>query len=558
MNITKTCVLITIYFSVAFPYSNYCGSPLITTFTTNSIKQFQTLYRSGDIGSISIFLVRNLSTNELEEIEFELLMTDSLSKFYGEVSEIATGNINLSTVEELFHTFTSSTLDADSLNLQNGIRSAEETMLGSPPTINNDVIVNILLMDIRDGYFNSGEFVAGFFDPQDQFLCMNQNGLNWQPEANENTCSYPYSWTSNGNGENIIYIDSNPSIIDGDGLENALFTLAHEYQHLLHWNADIREGYFGSTGTGWTFHNPWINEGISDLMPSILGLGIRDYSSFFDNPTIGLDEWSEIGSSSTLPYYAKSALFFQYLYELEGLYLVGDVFGSSNQGLISIKELYDEKGFESLYINWIQSIVIGKLEVTELNKELYSEYIGNYISIGLQSTLIETGKAMPGYSFALFSVPDYLSTVSVNTNLELNISLLYENVFFASEDIVHSGGNNVEKIIVYTKNVKIDNIIFDISYRHLSSPSNNNLFIFPNPITGSILSYIYFGDESVNGIILELFDLNGRNVLSTHLLVDNLGNYSGNMKLNISSGTYLLKSTPDSGSSETIIITLIK
>ena len=157
-----------------------------------------------------------------------------------------------------------------------------------------------------------GEFMAGYFDPQDQFLCLrNYEGQYlWQPNANESTCLSPYNWITNGNGSNIIYVDTNPASISPDSYSDVLFTITHEYQHLLHWNSDIKEGYFGSEASGWQFHNPWINEGLSDLMPSILGIGKRDFSTFLESPLVGLDQWSEPGSSSTLKYYAKSALFF--------------------------------------------------------------------------------------------------------------------------------------------------------------------------------------------------------------------------------------------------------
>ena len=340
MNIIKAFLLLITFFTIIFPYSDNCGFPLITGFSINTTSSTSELSRSNEIGSISIFSVRNLSTNLLEEIEFELLISDGQTNFYGEVLEISNGHINLATIEELFQTFTSNTPAADSLNMRNGIKAAEELMLGYPPTVNGISNINILFMDIRDSYSNSGEFVAGFFDPQDQFMCLHENGNLWQPDATMNSCNSPYEWLSKGNGENIIYIDSNPSIIKGDGRENTLFTLAHEYQHLLHWNSDMKEGYFGNSDGGWEFHNPWINEGISDLMPSILGLGLRDFSHYLDNPSIGLDEWAEIGSSSTLPYYAKSALFFQYLYESQGLAVIGEIFNSTEQGIESIKSIF--------------------------------------------------------------------------------------------------------------------------------------------------------------------------------------------------------------------------
>jgi len=554
----KNLLLALIPLSVLLPYSNTCGSPSITNFTTNQLSKNSTLLRSSVLGSVTTFLVRNLSTNSLEEIQFQLLVTDGVSNFYGEVLEISNGDIDLATIDALFQTFTSSTLDADSLYLQNGIKAAEEAVLGLPPTINESSEVHILFMDIRDGYSNSGEYVAGFFDPQDQMMCLHKNGLSWQPEATENTCISPYEWSSNGNGLNIIYIDSNPARIDEDGLENALFTLAHEYQHLLHWNADLKEGYFGSVNGGWAFHNPWLNEGLSDLMPSILGLGLRDFSPYLSNPIIGLDEWSEIGSPSTLPYYAKSALFFQYLYESEGLNLISTIFTDTKQGLASIKSNYDDNGFESLYVNWIQSLVLGRLVNTSIDTEVYGKDIENQISMGAGNALVRTEDILPEYSFALFSVPEYISIKAIESADYLNILLYNEGTFLDSYDFIEEDVNTFEGIILYSKNVPVDNIFFNLLYDYIASPNKNNLFVYPNPITENILSYIYFGDANNSVISINLFDLSGRQILNIQNSADSYNNYSGDLILSLSSGIYTIQSVLSNGISEYRHISIIK
>jgi len=417
-------------------------------------------------------------------------------------------------------------------------------------------------MDIRDGYTDSGEFVAGFFDPQDQFMCYDSRDCalaQISPAATKTSCLANYFfWKSCGNSENIIYIDSNPSIINEAGLENTLFTLAHEYQHLLHWNADVKEGTFQTNNSEYAFHNPWLNEGISDLMPSILGFGQRDYTPFLDSPTIGLDEWAEIGSSSTLPYYAKSALFFQYLYESQGLAVIGEIFNSTEQGIESIKSIFGNEDFETLFIDWIQSLVMGRLEITHLNMDVASENIENYISMGLNNITIVTENKLSKYSFTLFSVPDYLSIANVEANPGFTISLYSENAFFDSEDILHNGIKNVAKIIALTGDFEIENLMIDIGYNYISSPKKNNLFIYPNPITEGVFSYIYFGDEANEELRLELFDLNGRNVLIAESIADNYGNHSGEMDVKLSSGIYILKSRLDSGVTESRFISVIK
>ena len=149
MNIFKVFFLILILSSALLPYSNTCGSQLITDFTTNRSNQNFNLHRSSVLGSTTTFLVRNLSSNNLEQIQFQLLATDGSSNFYGEVAEVSRNAIDLTSIDDLFETFTSSTYGADSLSLQGGIRAAEEEILGLPPIISGSLDVNVLFMDIR-------------------------------------------------------------------------------------------------------------------------------------------------------------------------------------------------------------------------------------------------------------------------------------------------------------------------------------------------------------------------------------------------------------------------
>ena len=246
------------------------------------------------------------------------------------------------------------------------------------------------------------------------------------------------------------------------------------------------------------------------------------------------------------------------MYESQGLDIIGEIFNSTEQGIASIKSIFGNEDFETLYIDWIKSLVMGELEITHLNMDVDSENIENYISMGLNNITIETENKLSKYSFTLFSVPDYLSIANVEANPEFTLSLYFENVFFDIEDIVHNGINNVEKIIAYTGDFEIDDLKVDIDYSYISSPKKNNLFMYPNPITEGVFSYVYFGDGAYRGMALELFDLNGRNVLIAESIADNYGNHSGQININLSSGIYILKSRLNSGITESRFISVIK
>ena len=515
-----------------------------------------------EVGGLYDFTVLNFevdTSNVVDTLSFFFYKNEEDVNIFIEESEFNNSSAEAVAIDYIIDAFINYTPDAQN-GYQSGIKNAEELILGPPPEISNNSEVNILFLNIRY-QANENIYKAGFFTPNDQRHCFEITPP-YTPLYSHWTKSKCLSnnggwWpTPSSNDGNFIYIDIEHFPLSINNVDIHLKTIAHEYQHLLHFNSDRYESFplFLDQTEG---HNPWLNEGISELMSSILGFGQRDYSPFLGSPNIGLDEWATL-DSGVLPYYAKSALFFQYLYELEGLGMIGEIFNSTEQGITSIKSIFGNEYFEWLYINWIQSLLLGELVTTQLNSEVYSENIENYISMGLQTTSIGIEKAMPKYSFTLFSAPEYLSTISVDSNSELNISLFSGDTLFNSENIIDNGMNNVDKIIVYSKDYESDDIMFDISYRYILSPDQKNLFVYPNPITGNILSYTYFGDQNSHTIFIKLFNLNGRIVLTKEIIADTYGNYNGNLSFNLSSGIYIFQSLLDSGVSESRLITIIK
>ena len=529
----------------------------------NNVNRISSNELNRDVGDIVPFKVFNFEDGNaivVDTLFFYFYKNEDDVNIFIEESEFNDSSAESAAIDYIIDSFTNYTPDAPN-GYQNGIKNAEELMLGPPPQILNNSEVNILFLNIRE-QVNANIYTAGFFTPNDQRHCFKTTSpytplySHWtKSECLSNNGFWGH--TESSNDGNFIYIDIEHFPLSINNADKHLNTIAHEYQHLIHFNIDRYESFplFPGQTDG---HNPWLNEGLSDLMPSILGFGQRDYAPFLDLPTIGLDEWAEIGSSSTLPYYAKSALFFQYLYESHGLDLIGEIFNSTEQGIGSIKSISVNDDFETLYVNWIQSLVMGELEITHLNMDAASENIEDYISMGLNNITIETENKLSKYSFSLFSVPDYLSIANVQTNPELTISLYFENTFFHSEDIVANGINNVEKIIAYTRDFEIDDLKVDIDYSYISSPKKNNLFMYPNPITEDVFSYVYFGDEANEGLILELFDLNGRSVFIAESIGDNYGYHSGEIDIKLSSGIYILKSRLDSGITESRFISVIK
>ncbi|MSS73279.1 MAG: hypothetical protein EXS64_17585 [Candidatus Latescibacteria bacterium] len=147
-----------------------------------------------------------------------------------------------------------------------GIFDLDTATFGPPPDVDGDPRILILVLDIQDGYASTGNFFAGYFD-----------------FANE---SPPI-------GREVLFIDDRPLDLDS---RLARATLVHEFQHMIHWNADSKE-------------EKWVDEGCSEYAERMSGYadttGVAQ--AFLSFPNVGLTEWQDLSLD-----YEKSMLFVAY------------------------------------------------------------------------------------------------------------------------------------------------------------------------------------------------------------------------------------------------------
>jgi len=103
--------------------------------------------------------------------------------------------------------------------------------------------LTILLLDIKDGYQTgvNESYVAGYFYQYDIFYS-----------------SLPLGYRSNK--LDMIYIDTNPGLINSEKISEAYMTLAHEMQHLMNFVSSI--AYRVKSNTIYAM-DTWIDEGLS-------------------------------------------------------------------------------------------------------------------------------------------------------------------------------------------------------------------------------------------------------------------------------------------------------
>ncbi len=106
-----------------------------------------------------------------------------------------------------------------------------------------------------------------------------------------------------------------------------LFTygvLAHEFQHMIHWNIDRNE-------------TSWINEGLSELAVELNGFNAGGFSFLFAaNPDLQLNFWPGNDQGNSTPHYGASYLFMKYLFGRYGSDFVSDLVSQSKNGMQGI------------------------------------------------------------------------------------------------------------------------------------------------------------------------------------------------------------------------------
>lgn len=107
---------------------------------------------------------------------------------------------------------------------------------------------------------------------------------------------YPQSVSLFSNEREAIYLNVE-AVRPGSSVYRDV--LAHELQHLIHWNADPSE-------------EAWVNEGLSEVANELLGGGVSSIPNFLRSPDLQLTTWEPFNGSSA-GHYGASHLFFRYL-----------------------------------------------------------------------------------------------------------------------------------------------------------------------------------------------------------------------------------------------------
>ncbi len=271
------------------------------------------------IGTRRNFFVYNFTTNQFDNIVAELRAIGNLTQVWVDTTELNNSHVTQTEVDAILNALENQT-PSGSRDPNKGIVALDQQYFGYPPNRDGDGKTDFLITDIKDGWQPGGSYVAGFFFSWDQ---TNNNGSNQR---------------------DILYIDSYPGIFYNNTRDpqRPLSTLAHEYQHLIHYNYDRDEATF-------------INEGLSEVAEVICGYPLRSPSRYFNKTDVPIFDWNNI-SGDVLADYSRAALFTLYYTEQLGDAVLKRVVQEPANGELGLNNVLSSMGagytFIDLITNW--------------------------------------------------------------------------------------------------------------------------------------------------------------------------------------------------------------
>jgi len=283
------------------------------------------------VGDQNVFWVSNFQNQSYDTVRAELKFIGTKSYIWVALSEWNNGHVRSIDVDAMANALEQST-GAASIDPTKGILSIDRQVYGDPPNINSsfekgkgDGKTHFLVCDIKDGYPASNICYDGYFAKVD----VENSGQ-----------------ASVSNRRDMVYIDSYPGIYYGDyHVWKALTAMAHEFQHLIHWNYDPNEIVF-------------FNEGMSAYAQYLCGYELQSPAGYLANTNVALLGW-EVAFDN----YSRAALWTRYVAEQFGLVFLKNLTQNPSTGIPGFEMSLAQSGvfmtFEAAMMNFFTANWMG-------------------------------------------------------------------------------------------------------------------------------------------------------------------------------------------------------
>lgn len=187
-----------------------------------------------------------------------------------------------------------------------------------------------------------GKYVAGYYSSADEYSRL------VNPYSNEKEMFYVSADSNNAKPNSAFY----------DG------TLAHEFQHMIHWANDRNE-------------DSWVNEGMSELASYLNDFdpGGAD-AAYMAKPDTQLTTWSD-PSIGNAEHYGASYLFMQYFLDRFGENLTKAVVASKENGIAGFNDALTKAGrterFNDIYADWVVANYLNRRDADPAGRYGYKD-----------------------------------------------------------------------------------------------------------------------------------------------------------------------------------------
>ncbi len=244
------------------------------------------------------------------------------------------------------------------------------------PGVDNDPHLNIIHARLRG--------VLGYFSSADEHSRM----------------VYPFS-----NQREAIYLNG---ALAPPGSAAHSKVLAHELQHLIHWNGDASE-------------ETWVNEGLSELSASVAGYARNSIRQYLDWPAVSLVHWP-LGLQNVGSNYGGASLFMHYLAEHYGpLEELGRLVQEPADGIAGIDAYLEAAGYSASFQDVFRDWVVANLLDEAQGLYGYRDLTVRARALKRIHDFTEFRSEIPQYA------PEYLDLTSLSGPLRLRFQGLAEN-----------------------------------------------------------------------------------------------------------------------------------
>jgi len=396
-------------------------------------------------GNVQNFWTRNIAANQNEEIGATCARAGKNCYIY------VANNVK---VEDAY-------LDRLLTEFDNNIYANDTACFGSEwkPGIDNDNHVTLLLLDIKDGMEGSNAFVAGYFFAGDEY----------------SKSQYP-----NSNEREMIYMDVVQGAINNEaGFKRFCGTIAHEFQHMIHWHNDAKE-------------TTWVNESMAQYASFVNGYGHPgQISAYFKAPDTSLTAWRK---DRGLANYGAIYMFSYYL-----VHVVVDLASGGDRqkklsftralvsnpahgidGVVSTLAAFGvTKPFNDIYLDWLTTNAVNNKKISK--RFGYGDQMAQYLPVARRvhgsfpvNRMAGTLDAYGGLYIVCSVDPEYLKNANLGADVQIAGIQNGGYVLHMSLATGQSGGAQLKGRLLKVK--------FDGTYSgddFIIGPDNNYAFAVP-------------------------------------------------------------------------------